>query len=250
MSPLAGAAFGALLGLIVGSFLATVAIRWPAGRSAVRGRSACDGCGAVLGARELVPILSWAAQRGRCRRCGARIDPSHPAVEAAAAVVGACAFAAAPPLAGLAGAAFGWTLLLLAVLDVEHHWLPDRLTLPLLAGGLLLGLAPLPPAATDRAIGATAGFGTLWAIAAGYRLLRDRDGMGGGDPKLFGAVGAWLGWAALPFVLLGASLVGLVAVALSAARGGNVTATTRLPLGALIAVAAYPAWLVMIGRAA
>jgi leader peptidase (prepilin peptidase)/N-methyltransferase len=85
----------------------------------------------------------------------------------------------------------------------------------------------------------------LAAIAFAYRRLRGRDGMGGGDPKLMGAAGAWAGLWALPFVLLGASLTGLVAVLAMRMQGEPVTATRRLPLGALIALAAWPAWLIV-----
>jgi len=88
------AAIGAGLGLVAGSFLAAASTRWPEGRSVLRGRSACDACGAQLRAWELVPLLSWAIQRGRCRRCGAKIDPRYPAIELAAAMLGAVALAA------------------------------------------------------------------------------------------------------------------------------------------------------------
>lgn len=242
-------AAGAVLGLIIGSFLATVAIRWPAGRSVASGRSRCDGCHRPLDFRELVPVLSYAVQRGRCRTCAARIDPRHPTIELAAAVVGAVAFAVVPALVGLSGAIFGWTLLLLATLDVEHHWLPDRLTYPLILAGLVASLTALPPAIDDRLIGAAAGFAVLWLIAAGYRLVRGREGMGGGDPKLMAAIGAWVGWAVLPFILLLASLIGLAAVVAARLRGQAIARTTRLPLGALLAVAAYPVWLIVVGAA-
>lgn len=232
------------LGLVAGSFLATLAIRWPEARGVATGRSACDACGQPLRWFELVPLLSFVAQRGRCRRCGGRIDPRHPLIEIAAALVGAAAAIAAPGLAGLAGALFGWLLLTLATLDVEHHWLPDRLTIPLAAAGLAVGAAGLSPPLVDRLIGAVAGFGALWLIATAYRLLRGRIGLGGGDPKLFGAIGAWLGWQMLPFVLLLAALAGLTAIVAMRLRGATVTATTRLPFGALLAVAAFPVWLV------
>lgn len=237
-------ALGAALGLVAGSFLATLAIRWPEGRGIVAGRSACDACGQPLRWFELLPVLSFAAQRGRCRRCCGRIDPRHPLIETAAALIGAAAMIAAPGLVGLAGALFGWLLLTLATLDVEHHWLPDRLTIALAVTGIAAGAAGLAPPMINRLIGAAAGFGALWLIATAYRALRGRVGLGGGDPKLFGAIGAWLGWQMLPFVLLLAALAGLAAVVAMRLRGDTVTATTRLPFGALLAVAAFPVWLV------
>lgn len=239
--PLAGAVAGA----IFGSFIANLVLRWPRGEQVLGGRSRCEACGKPLGIVELVPILSHLLQRGRCRACGATIDRRHLAIEAGAALIGASALFASPDLNGVAGAVFGWFLLALAALDAEHFWLPDRLTLPLGALGLAAGAAGLGVPFADRVIGAAAGFGALAAIALGYRALRGRDGLGWGDPKLLGAIGAWLGWQMLPIVLLLASLIGLLAVLAQRARGEAVSATTRVPLGALMAVAAWPLWLLL-----
>lgn len=234
---------GALAGAIAGSFIGTIVARWPRGESVMRGRSGCDACGHALGAAELVPLLSYLAQRGRCRRCGAAIAPAHFAAEAACAIVGATAFAATPSALGIAGALFGWTLVALALLDRACFWLPDRLTLPLGASGIAAAAAGLGPALGQSLIGAALGYVTLAGIAAIYKRVRGRTGMGGGDAKLLGAIGAWLGWPLLPPVLLGASLLGLASVALRAARGEDVARTDRLPLGTLLAVSAWPLWL-------
>jgi leader peptidase (prepilin peptidase)/N-methyltransferase len=239
----AWALLGAGAGALAGSFLATLAIRWPAGRT-LGGRSACDGCGRTVRAVELVPLLSFLVQRGRCRGCGASIDRRHPVVEALAAGIGGTAFAAAPGAAGVAGALFGWLLLTLAILDLEHFWLPDRLTATLAAAGVAGGVAGLPPSLPDRVVGGLAGFAVLAAIGLVYARLRGRIGLGHGDPKLLGAIGLWLGWQALPLVLLGASLAGIAAVGLGALAGKRVAATDRVPLGALMAIAAWLLWCV------
>jgi len=234
---------GFLLGAVVGSFAATVLVRWPQGRAVSRGRSSCDRCQATLGPLELVPVLSFIIQRGRCRRCGGSIDARHVAVELAAGVTGAVAFIAHPLPLALATAVLGWWLLLIACLDFEHHWLPDALTLPLVPAGLAVAYAGIGPSLVDRAVGAAVAAAALWLIARAYRLVRRRDGMGAGDWKLFAGLGAWLGWTTLPFVLLGASILGLAAAILMRARGGDVSGATRLPLGTLLAVAAWPLWL-------
>jgi leader peptidase (prepilin peptidase)/N-methyltransferase len=237
---------GLLLGAIAGSFIATLLIRWPDERSALLGRSRCDSCGQALGAGELVPVLSYLWLRGRCRRCRAAIDQSHFVIEVAAALIGLLAFVAFGGGVAFATALLGWWLLLIAALDLEHHWLPDRLTLPLLPLGLLVAWLGIGAPLLDRAVGAAAGFILLWLVGFLYLHLRKREGLGGGDPKLFGALGAWLGWQQLPFVLLGAGLLGLAAVLLKRARGQRVAATDRLPLGTLLALAAWPVWLIMV----
>src|SRR5688572_4270733 len=104
----AATAMGFVLGAVIGSFLAAVLVRWPEGRSVVRGRSQCDSCGATLGARDLVPILSWFLVKGRCRHCGAAIDRRHLAAEAGAALVGLTAIVAHPIPLAIFTAIFGW----------------------------------------------------------------------------------------------------------------------------------------------
>jgi leader peptidase (prepilin peptidase)/N-methyltransferase len=236
------ALIGGLAGAILGSFLATLILRWPQGRSVMRGRSACDGCGRTLGARDLIPLVSAMMQRGRCRSCGAAIDPLHGRVEAGCAVIGAVAVGVMPNLGGIGWAVFGWVLLTLAVLDWRHFWLPDALTLPLAFLGFTIGLWASDVTLVDRAIGAAAGYGALLAIALGYRAVRGRDGLGLGDAKLLGALGAWMGWQALPFILLIASVTGLLVMLVT---GRAKEASARVPLGTFLALAAVPAWIIV-----
>ncbi|MEL6874636.1 MAG: prepilin peptidase [Pseudomonadota bacterium] len=235
---------GAIYGLVIGSFLATILVRWPAGQSVVSGRSRCDHCQTELGWPDLVPVVSYVLQSGKCRTCGERIAPEHPAIEITAAVIGALALALAPGVQGLLGAFLGWQLLLLGALDVKHHWLPDRLTLLLVLSGLLAGLIFSEPRLADRFIGVVAGFGALAAIRYLYFMVRGKEGLGQGDAKLLAGIGAWLGWAALPLVILLACLVGLSGIFLSRLKGQSVDADTALPFGSYLAVAAFPLWLV------
>ncbi|UVO53944.1 A24 family peptidase [Sphingomonas sp. SUN039] len=237
-------ALGAGAGLIAGSFLATLVVRWPMG-AGLGGRSMCDSCHVPLGARDLVPLVSFALAKGRCRTCGDPIDPVHPIVEGLCTAVGFVALAVSPDAAGATAMFIGWLLVALAALDVREFWLPDVLTAALGMVAVLSSWVVDPPGITDRVIGGAVAFVSLWLIATLYRRLRGREGLGGGDPKLFGAVGLWLGWQPLPFVLLGASAIGLIAVLAMMLRGRAVSATTRLPFGTLLAVAAFPVWLIM-----
>lgn len=244
------------LGLIVGSFLGLVSLRLPRGEDVVVSRSRCGGCGRPLRPWRMIPLLSWALSRGRCSDCGAVIPLRYPLIELASGAVGVWAALCFPdPAWALAGAALGWQLLLIAVIDAEHFWLPDAVTLPLFLSGLFAAVA-LDPSNMGSGlqwsligplkaplIGAAAGFGGLWLLALLYRRLRGREGLGGGDPFLLGAIGAWVGWIGLPSVLLWASITGLSLVGAKLLLRRPVAATDRLPFGVFLAVGAWMTWL-------
>ncbi len=241
-----GIYFPLLISPLIGSFLGVLIRRIPAGRPVAWARSQCESCGAVLAARDLVPLLSFAWSRGRCRLCHHTIDVFHPAVELAAMAVAAwAALQSGDDLPRLwFDCALGWTLLALGWIDWEHLILPDALTLPLIPLGLLATAWTEPPDATlDHAAAAIAGYLVFLAVAAAYRLLRDRDGLGEGDAKLLAAGGAWLGLGGLaPLVLLGA-IVGLSLAGVQALRGRPVSATTALPFGTSLA---FGLWLLRL----
>lgn len=149
----------------------------------------------------------------------------------------------APSLPGLVGALSGWLLIALAALDLRHFWLPNRLTVTLALVGIAAGLVGIQPHLVERLGGGLLGYAGLAMVASLYRRFRGREGLGGGDPKLFGAIGLMLGWQALPAVLLGASAVGLAYMGVRILAGHAVSPTDRLPFGALMALAAFPLWL-------
>ncbi len=227
----------------VGSFLGVVAARLPAGRPLVRGRSACPHCGHVLGARDLVPILGWIANRVRCRHCGHAVAWAYPAIELAALAVALWSLAVLPGWLAWAGSALGWALLTLAVIDVRHLLLPDGLTLPLVPAGLLAAWAVEPAKLQDHLLGAAAGFLFVASIGLAYRRFRGREGIGLGDAKLFAAAGAWVSWAGLPGVLLVAAASGLVGHVLAARLRGESLRDRELPFGPYIAGAFWLVWL-------
>lgn len=210
---LLAAALG-LLGLAVGLVLARISLRLPAG--------------APAGVPE--------AGAGPRRR--------YPLLAVAAAGAGVWAGLAQPSIAAaILTALLGWQLLLIAVVDGEHFWLPDRLTLPLLATGLAAAATLDGLSIVNALAGAAFGFATLWLLARAYRRLRGREGLGGGDPFLLAGAGAWVGWIGLPSVLLWAALAGLSVAAAQAATGRRVSGTDRLPFGVFLAVATWLTWL-------
>lgn len=232
-----------VLGPFVGSFIGLISLRLPAERPWALSRSACDGCGRTLGLVDLVPMLSYLALRGRCRTCRATIPPRYPLLEAAC--LGIAGWSALSQTGAMipVTALLGWMLLLIAVIDAEHLWLPDRLTLPLgLTGAVLtvgLGLAdPWVPV-----LGAAVGYGALTAIAWTYRRIRGHDGLGGGDPRLLGAIGAWVGWQGLPSVLVWTCVAGLSVAAAQLVVRRSLARDQQLPFGTFLAVGAWLTWL-------
>lgn len=227
---------------VVGSFLGVLIDRLPEGRPVILARSACDHCGHRLGARDLVPLVSYAMTRGRCRHCHAPIGPFPLAIELAALTVAVWAVLAAGDDVWFA-CGLGWTLLALSWIDIRTLLLPDVLTLPLLAAGLGLTWLSDPDALTDHAVAAAAGYLGLTAVALGYRRLRGRDGLGLGDAKLLGALGAWLGLGLLPMTLWAAASLGLLAAGAAALVGRRITAATAIPFGPFLALAGWLLWL-------
>jgi leader peptidase (prepilin peptidase)/N-methyltransferase len=196
--------------------------------------------------RDLVPIASFLALRGRCRSCGAAIAPMHLAVEAAAlAIAAVCVTTQSDPADIWAGCVLGWTLLALGWIDAVHLRLPDALTLPLTVAGLAATALLDPDALADHAAAAILGYAAFRTIAEVYRRLRHREGLGQGDAKLLAAAGAWVGLLRLPDVVLGGAVLGIAFALLGAVRRGRMQADAAIPFGPCLAVATWLVWLVL-----
>jgi leader peptidase (prepilin peptidase)/N-methyltransferase len=236
-------------GPFVGSYLGVLVRRLPEGRPVAAARSCCEACGHNLSPLEMVPLLSFAAQRGRCRHCGAAIAWAHPAIELAALGVAALAAIALPaseypgsaPL--WVSCALGWWMLALGWIDAASLRLPDALTLPLILAGLAEALWLEPASVFDRAEAAALAAASLYTLAFVYRRLRKREGLGLGDAKLLAAGGAWLGIGALPWVMIASALLALGYALIEQLRGRKLTAATRIPFGPFLAAAIWIAWL-------
>jgi leader peptidase (prepilin peptidase)/N-methyltransferase len=231
-----------VLAPVAGSFLGALASRAPDLRSTLSGRSRCDSCGATLGPADLVPLLSWAALRGRCRHCGAAIDLIHPALELGCLALALWAGLIFTGWALALACVLGWLLLALGAIDVRTGLLPDPLVLAVAIGGLLAS-ALAPDTLADRLAGAAVGGGLLAVVAIGYERLRGHAGLGWGDVKLVAALGLWVGWQGLPGVILCASLGGLGYAAAMALIGRPVRRDQELPFGPFLAAAG---WLVFL----
>ena len=251
-----------LLGLIIGSFLNVVALRlparmfyqWrrecremlelppgdePAPDGLVLPRSRCPHCRAAIRARDNTPVLGWLLLRGRCRDCGAGISPRYPIVEAVTGLLSAWVawhFGFTPE--ALFALGLTWALIALTVIDLDHMILPDNITLPLIWAGLLLSLGGWFVDPVSAIIGAAAGYLALWSVFHLFRLLTGKEGMGYGDFKLLAVFGAWLGWQALPGVILFSSLVGAV-VGITLIVSGRQERTAPIPFGPYLAAAGW-----------
>ncbi|MEK9944682.1 MAG: A24 family peptidase [Alphaproteobacteria bacterium] len=235
--PDAGALFLIAAGPFVGSFIATLAVRWPRGVSVLSGRSACRTCSTRLAWFDLVPLLSWLARRGRCGACGASIGTLYPLTEMAALGIGLWAATQFGGWELMLACLLGWALLALAVIDMRTMLLPDVITVPVLLLGLLV--AGAEGRLGDAAAGALVGFAAFAAIALAYRRWRGRDGLGLGDAKLLGAAGAWVGWAGLPSIVLLASVAALIVTMPTALRVSGRVARQEIAFGPYLAGATW-----------
>lgn len=232
-----------MLAPLIGSFLGVVIDRLPVGRSVVAGWSRCDHCDHQLRPFELVPLVSYLWQQGRCAQCGGRLRLFYPLIELAAVLV---VLSAAWVLSGSVfwlSLGLGWCLLALAVIDFRHFILPDVITLPLIPLGLTVAYWLRPEAIQAHIVGVFAGFFALALIAWLYRYLRGHDGLGLGDAKLLAAAGAWLGWQALSGVVLTAAVMALVVALAAGAFSDRLRATGEVAFGPYLALAFWASWL-------
>jgi len=232
-----------LVAPFIGSFLGVLVTRMADGRPVLWGRSACEACGHQLAWFDLIPLISWLASRARCRYCEERLSGFYPAIEIAALAVAAWAATETSGAALIASCVLGWTLLTLALIDWRAFILPDGLTASLLLSGAVASYGLDHDNFIAHLIGALAGYLVFAAIAGLYRLLRGRSGLGAGDAKLMAGAGLWLGWLALPSVVLLGAAFGLLLVLIKSIAGQPLRLTDRLPFGTFLAAATWLVWL-------
>ena len=258
--PTAFAFAAAVLGLLVGSFLNVVIHRLPkmmerewraqcaelSGAAVAaepifnlaRPRSACPSCGHQITALENIPVISFAMLGGKCKACKAKISVRYPLVEIlTGALFAGAALTFGWGAAAIAAMVFLAAMVALSFIDFDTQFLPDDITLPLIWAGLIVNLWGTFVNLESAVIGAIAGYMVLWIIYWVFKLATGKEGMGFGDFKLLAAVGAWLGWKILPFVILASSLVGAVlgiGLIILAKRGREVP----MPFGPYLAIAA------------
>jgi len=254
-----------VLGLMVGSFLNVVIHRLPlmmerdwqaqsrdylgeppveeAPLTLATPASRCPHCSHRIRFYENIPVLSYLWLRGKCSSCQTSISTRYPLTELLTGLLSAVIawhFGFGPQ----AGAALllTWTLVALSMIDVDHQLLPDAITLPLLWLGLTLSLFPVFTDMRSGLIGAIAGYLSLWTVYQLFKLITGKEGMGFGDFKLLAALGAWMGWQALPVIVILSSAVGaLLGGAMIAIQGRD--RAQPIPFGPYLAIAGWIALL-------
>jgi leader peptidase (prepilin peptidase)/N-methyltransferase len=254
----AGFFFALLFGLAIGSFLNVCIYRIPLKKSIINPPSSCPQCGERIRFYDNIPLLSYVVLLGKCRYCRSSIPIRYPLVEAITGLLSAALFMRfhlSPEY--FLFFVFSAALVAIAFIDLHHKIIPDILSIPTLIIGFAATLSKLGIIHwTESLVGIIGGGGFLYLVATGFEKLRGRQGMGGGDVKMLAMIGAWVGWRALPLIILVSSLAGILigGGSLLLARKGM---RTRIPFGPFLSLGALvwlffgnylQLWLFRLGR--
>jgi leader peptidase (prepilin peptidase)/N-methyltransferase len=233
-------ALAVAVGAAVGSFLNVCIYRLPLSKSVVSPPSACPNCNRTLVWSENIPIASYLVLRGRCRTCHAAIGPQYPIVEVLTAIMfGAAWWFYGPSVLLVSRLIFGCALIVLFAIDLEHHLLPNAITLPGIVAGFILSFFT-EPGWVSSLVGILVGGGLLYAIAEAYYRVRHEEGLGMGDVKMLAMVGAFIGWQLTFLTLMMASVAGsVIGIGLIATKRGGMK--YALPFGTFLALGAAAA---------
>jgi len=213
-------------------------------------RSRCPSCGAAIKAWQNIPVLSYLLLGAQCANCQKSISVRYPLVETLTAILAAiCAWHFGFGWEALMAIGLSFALVAISLIDADHQIIPDSIVMPLLWVGLIMSLFhPLAGADTlfiapqDAIVGAVAGYLSLWSVYQLFKLVTGKEGMGYGDFKLLAALGAWLGWQALPTIILMSAVVGaIIGIALIVFRGRD--RQIPIPFGPYLAAAG---WITML----
>ncbi len=267
--PLALLVFTLALGLIIGSFLNVVIYRLPVMMqrewtqqcyeflelkddkanknetdkfskfNLAQPGSHCPNCNHEITALENIPVLSYLIQAGKCKNCKAPISRRYPIIESATGIFTVLiAYQFGFTWLTLVALVLTWSLIVLTMIDYDHQLLPDDITLPLLWLGLIINYFGLITTLEAAFLGSVAGYLILWLVYWLFKLFTGKEGMGYGDFKLLAALGAWMGWQALPQIILLSSLIGaLIGITLVIIKGRD--KNIPIPFGPYLAGAGF-----------
>ena len=225
-----------ILGSIWGSFSNVCIHRLPDNKSVSRGRSYCPSCKKQIRWYDNIPIFSYVFLKAKCRDCSAKINVKYLLVE----LICALSFVWFFYLFGLSLTTLLFFILsiffiIIFFIDLKHFIIPNELTFPLMAIGLLKSFDPnlnqyLFPNFFNSLVGGVAGYLIIWMIIFIYKRLRNKEGMGLGDAKLLSAIGFWFGWISIPFILFLSSFIALV-LAIPSLINKSKNLSSQIPFG-------------------
>lgn len=227
----------------IGSFLGVIVTRYETSDSAFSGRSKCPDCQHQLAVRDLIPIVSWLIQGGKCRHCGIDISRIYLVSEAGAFVIALWAVVVVDEVFILPSCLLGWSLLTLSLIDIRIMRIPNAMSGLVLGAGLATSAIWFRPLFLDHIFGAMAGFAVLFVVRHAYYRLRGRQGLGNADERLLAAGGAWLGMAGVFSALFLSALLGVLAVCVARIFGRQVRGTDAIPFGPFLAAGIWLTWL-------
>jgi len=232
--------FVIILGALWGSFANVCILRLPQNKGVVSGRSYCPKCKKKIIWKDNIPIISYILLKGKCRKCKKPISSQYALVE----MLSLISFASIYYLYGISFTTLllitlALVLIIIFFIDLKHFIIPNTLTFPLMALGLIKSFIPnlneIFPNYIDSIIGGLFGYGIIWSIIFFYKQIRKKEGMGLGDAKLFAVIGFWFGWISIPFVIFLSSITALISVVPDLIKNSK-KMSTQIPFGPYIII--------------
>jgi leader peptidase (prepilin peptidase)/N-methyltransferase len=232
--------FVIILGGLWGSFANVCIYRLPLDKGVVSGRSYCPKCKKQITWKDNIPIISYFLLNGKCRKCKKPISSQYALVEFLSILfITIIYFLYGISLTTLLLMILSLSFIIIFFIDLKHFIIPNEITFSMMALGFLKSFDPnlnlLFPNYINSLIGGLLGYGIIWSIIYFYKQVRKKEGMGLGDAKLFGVIGFWFGWIAVPFVIFISSVIALLSVVPSLLKNSR-TMSSQIPFGPYIII--------------
>ena len=232
--------FVIILGGLWGSFANVCIYRLPLDKGVVSGRSYCPKCKKQITWKDNIPIISYLLLRGKCRKCKKPISSQYALVEFLSILFFTIIyFLYGITLTTLLLMILSLSFIIIFFIDLKHFIIPNEITFSMMALGFIKSFDPklnsLFPNYINSLIGGLLGYGIIWSIIYFYKQVRKKEGMGLGDAKLFGVIGFWFGWLAIPFIIFLSSVIALLSVVPSLLKNSR-TMSSQIPFGPYIII--------------
>ncbi len=232
--------FVIILGGLWGSFANVCIYRLPLDKGVVSGRSYCPKCKKQITWKDNIPIISYFLLNGKCRKCKKPISSQYALVEFLSILFFTIIyFLYGITLTTALLMILSLSFIIIFFIDLKHFIIPNEITFSMMALGFIKSFDPnlnsLFPNYINSLIGGLLGYGIIWSIIFFYKQVRKKEGMGLGDAKLFGVIGFWFGWLAIPFIIFLSSIIALLSVVPSLLKNSR-TMSSQIPFGPYIII--------------